>query len=166
MAPPCPRGVCGPRFLGHLSNERDHRTSRAQCRTASSGQQLKVLPLRSESLGFWARSFSTNIKDSQDCSGSAKLITANAGEKNRPTAGTRSGFCYTRTQLVTVFAITDLASVQEEHTIKLPRASADRGRGGKERERGDSSSYPVTESGGTQSHLAGEGWVLLSTRNP
>lgn len=126
------------------------------------GQQRKVLPLRSKSLGFWARSFPTNIKDSQDCSGHAKLITANAGEKNRPTAGTRSGFCYTRTRLVTVFAITDLASVQEEHTITLPHASADRGKG----DRGDSSSYPVTESGGTQSHLVREGWVLLSTQNP
>lgn len=92
------------------------------------GQQRKVLPLRLENVGFWARSVSTNIKDSQDCSGHAKLITANAGEKNRPVSGTRSGFCYTRTRLVTVFAITDLASTQEEHTIQLPHDSADRER--------------------------------------
>lgn len=91
-------------------------------------REKKVLPLGLENLGFWARSVSTNIKDSQDHSGRAELITANAGEKNRPVAGTRSGFCYTRTQLVTVFLITGLASTQEEHTIQLSHASADRKR--------------------------------------
>lgn len=92
------------------------------------GQQRKVLPLGLANPGFWARSVSTNIKDSQDRSGRAKPITANAGEKNRPAAGTQSSFCYRRTRLVTVFSITDLASTQEEHTIQLPHASADQER--------------------------------------
>lgn len=52
---------------------------------------------------------STNIKDFWIFSQCANLVTANTAEQCRPTAGTWKGFCYTKTQVVIVFAITDLA---------------------------------------------------------
>lgn len=104
------RWLYGPCFLGHLSVEgkKDHRISR------DTGEK----PCHSD-WSVWASGPAlfqqTSRTDSQECSGRAKLVTANSGEEGRPTAGPRSGFCYTRARPVTVFAITTLASTQEHH---------------------------------------------------
>lgn len=108
--PPHPRGVCMvPAFLV-TSLSKGRRT------TGPPGPMQKSL-LRDMEGEPWAPGpdlFQQISRiDSQDCCGRANLVTANAGE---PAAGTPSGFCYTRTQLVAVFAITDLAFIQEEHT--------------------------------------------------
>lgn len=62
-----------------------------------------------------------------------------------------------------MFAITDLASIQEEHSIQLPHASADRER----RENGVTP--PATQAqrvGGLKSHLVEEGWLSPLPQNP
>lgn len=50
----------------------------------------------------------------------ANLVTTNAAGESRPTAGTREGFCSTKTRVVTAFVITDLACADSRTPSDCP----------------------------------------------
>lgn len=116
--PPCPRGGCTvPAFLATLYRGEEGPQDLQDPVRKSFLRDTGENPCRLD-WSVWASGpdlfQQTSRIDSQDCSGRAKLVTANSGEGSAPTAGTQGGFCYTRAQPVTVFAIT-LAFTPEHH---------------------------------------------------
>lgn len=137
--------------------------SRVQCRRVSLGTTEKSLATQIGESGLLGQICFNKHQGLSGLFWACKTDYSKAGEKNRPAAGTRNSFCYTRTRLVTVFVVTDLASTQEEHTIQLPHASADRER----REKGVTP--PDTQSQIVEAFRvasSGRGGCYCSLRNP